>query len=85
MFGCSTATHYREVVQDYNGFRQEENERYSFYTSAPTTAYLMKFWVEALLNYDRDNANQSWAAALAHAKETANKRLTARGSAFKVV
>lgn len=85
MFGCSTATHYREIVQEYKGFRQTENERYSYFTSAPTTAYLMKFWIEGLLNYDRDNANQGWATVLEHAKAYANKRLAARGSTFRVV
>lgn len=84
-FGCSTYIHNYPVMRKLKGWTREGNERYCYWTTAPSTGIESTLWFYYLLAYDRPSGYRSWAPLLADATRRANQGLAGSGAQHRVI
>ena len=85
-FGCSTWKHNSHILkhQDYKNWRQEGNERYSYFTSASAYNSIANFFIYHILTFNELSAGRSWKKLLDHAAKNTNADLAFSNQDFFV-
>jgi hypothetical protein len=75
--GCSTKRHNRPIIRDSDkkNWVRSGNERYAYFTTAPSYFTAGHYWLQCLLTYDKFDAYQSWSDSLEAAKKKTNALL----------
>jgi len=83
--GCSTFVHNYPVVRKIANWRRAGNERYAFWTTAPSAPYAVGPWVHSLISYDKYNAFASWEPSLKFAVQRTQRSLRRLGARYRVI
>lgn len=83
--GCTTFTHNYPVVRRIASWKRAGNERYAYWTSAPSAPHAIGPWVHAVISYNRWNAFDSWEASLDWAVRRANRSLRSAGARYYII
>lgn len=85
--GCSTFIHNYPVVRgiDIANWRRSGDERYAYWTSAPSAPHALGPWVHAVISYNRWNCYFPWEPSLEWAVQRANRSLRARGASYHLI
>lgn len=84
-FGCSSFDHNYPVVRLLRNWRREGNERYAYWTTAPSNSGNRIPWLYHLLSYRRYNAFQSWQPHIRHALTNTNRELRDNGETYRLI
>jgi hypothetical protein len=83
--GCSTYAHNYSLVRKVAKWQHSGNERYAFWTTAPSFPHAVGPWVHAVISYNQWNAFSSWAPSLRWAVQRANRSLRNAGAGYSMV
>jgi len=84
-FGCSSFDHNYPVVRFLKNWRREGNDRYAYWTTAPSNSGNRIPWLYHLLSYRKYNAFQSWHSHLRHALSNTNRELRDAGETYRLI
>lgn len=86
-FGCSTYLHnYRIMRQpEFKNWRREGNERYCYWTTAPSDKATAVIWLYHLFTYPKRNDFEPWEPSLKYAKDRTNQTLRNDNSSYGII
>ena len=76
-FGCSTYLHNWRVVRELKAWQRTADERFAYFTTAPSPGPSVTHWLRALFSYPRRNDFESWYPSLQWARSRANQLILA--------
>jgi hypothetical protein len=71
-FGCSTFRHNAAILRTRKKWRREGDDKFAYWTSAPSSSMLGPAWLYHLFTYPHHNAFQNWGPSLEYAKTETN-------------
>lgn len=83
--GCSTYLHNYRVVRKIAKWERDGNERYAYWTTAPSVPHAVGPWVRALIAYNKWNAFESWGPSLEWAVVRTKRSLRALGASYELI
>ena len=77
--GCSTFLHNHHIVRNEKGYQKGEDERYAFWTTAPSEMSDALFYLYHLFAFSKPGAFGPWGPSIDHAVRNANVDLSRAG------
>lgn len=86
-FGCSSFKHNYPIVRGrgYYNWRRQGNERYCYWTTAPSRNYVNSVWLYHMFTYPKRNDFRPWKALLDYGVARTNSTLRGRGFNFGII
>lgn len=84
-FGCSSFDHNYPVVRFLKNWRRQGNNRYAYWTTAPSNSGNRIPWLYHLLSYRQYNAFKAWHPHLLYALQNTNRELRAAGESYQFI
>lgn len=77
--GCSTLLHNHHIVRNEKGFKKGDDERFAFWTSAPSEMSDALFYLYHLFTFSKPSSFGPWGPSIDHAVSNANVDLSRAG------
>lgn len=84
-FGCSTYRHNYRILRVFKNWQQAEDDRFAYWTSAPSAPWPWGYWVYRVLTYPTYNAFQAWKPSLDYALRQTNRDLRNLNAPYQIV
>jgi hypothetical protein len=83
--GCSTFIHNYPVLRRFKGWTREGDDRFAYWTTAPSIAASLNPLLTRLLTYPHPNAYRPWAPWFRWAVQRTNQDLRGMGLSFRLI
>lgn len=83
--GCSTFKHNYRILRFGKNWQRTDNDRFAYWTTAPSNGVTLVHWLHRLLTYPTYNAFQSWRESLRYAVQRTNRDLRREGFRYRLI
>ncbi len=84
-FGCSSFRNNYRVLRFLKDWRRTEDDRFAYWTSAPSPGPVTVYWLRHILGYGTRNDFESWRPSIEYAVRHTNRTLRSAGWSYHLV